>query len=158
MRYVSHTMADDNLISALTRKFAKLTGELDHAERRAARLRKDIAAIEATIRVFREDWQADTVAPVRPKRPSRWGGRGVCLRLSLDALRSATEPLTAREIALRVLAARGVEMPDARALWAAAGSVSGALNRRVGQGVVVIEGYPKRWSLDGVMAQGGLVD
>ena len=140
-------MADLNVISALNRKYARLTGELRQLERRADKLRKDIAHIEATIRLFRSDWQKEAIAPVRSNKPSRWGRRGHGLRLALDVLRKADRPMSAREITIEALASCGIDLPDSKTLTIVAGTIAGGLERRVGNGVTVIEGRPKRWQL-----------
>jgi len=59
-------------------------------------------------------------------------------RRAVDVLRTATEPLTAREIAELVLAAANVTMPNKAALADLAGSVG--IER-------TNEGAPARWRL-----------
>ena len=63
-------------------------------------------------------------------------------------LRTATEPLTAREIAERVLAAANVANPDKDALADLAGSVLASLRNHKGKGIQrTNEGSPARWRL-----------
>lgn len=140
-------MADPHVISALNSKYARLSGELRKLERQTDKLRKDIAHIEATIRLFRAEWHGSEITPVAPLKPSRWGGRGQGLRLALDVLRNADQPMTAREIATKALASPGIELPDSKTLSAVAGTITACLERRVGVGVTVIEGRPRRWQL-----------
>lgn len=58
-------------------------------------------------------------------------------------------PMTAHEIAARALAINGIELPDNKTLSAVAGSLAASLERRVGHGVTIIEGRPRRWQLTG---------
>ena len=61
-------MDNAHVLSALRTKRAELDGELHEAERRAAKLRLDLDAVDRAIRVF------DPEAPpekIRPKRPYR---------------------------------------------------------------------------------------
>ena len=66
----------------------------------------------------------------------------------MDVLRTATEPLTAREIAERVLAAANVANPGKDALADLAGSVLASLRNHKGKGIQrTNEGSPARWTL-----------
>ena len=63
-------------------------------------------------------------------------------------LRTATEPLTAREIAERMLVAAKVTDPDKDALADLAGSVLASLRNHKGKGIErTNEGAPARWRL-----------
>jgi hypothetical protein len=63
-------------------------------------------------------------------------------------LRTATEPLTAREIAERMLVAAKVTDPDEDALADLAGSVLASLRNHKGKGIErTNEGAPARWRL-----------
>jgi hypothetical protein len=53
---------------------------------------------------------------VKRRRPNPWFKRGTVYRRAVDAPRTATEPLTAREIAERVLATANLKRPDKAAL------------------------------------------
>jgi hypothetical protein len=67
---------------------------------------------------------------------------------AVDALRTATEPLTAREIAERVLAAAKVDNPKKADLADLTGSILASLRNHKGKGVErTNEGAPARWQL-----------
>jgi hypothetical protein len=55
-------MADPHVISALRKKRAELSGDLVAAEKRIVQLRKDIAGIDRTIRVFDPAFAFDLIA------------------------------------------------------------------------------------------------
>jgi len=59
-------MSEQHVVSALRDKRATLDGELRQAEKRAEQLRADLAAIDATLRIF-----DPTIAPhtIRAKAP-----------------------------------------------------------------------------------------
>ena len=66
----------------------------------------------------------------------------------MDVLRTVTEPLTAREIAERVLVAAKVANPNKAGLADLAGSVLASLRNHKGKGVErANEGAPARWRL-----------
>jgi hypothetical protein len=54
-------MADPHVITALNRKYAELKGHLDRHSNEAKKLRKSMAHVEATIRLFRDDYASDMV-------------------------------------------------------------------------------------------------
>lgn len=142
-------MADPHVITALNAKYARLTGELQKLNRQADKVRADLAHIEATIRLFRADWVGEAVKAIGPIKPSRWKRRSQGLVAALNIMREAGGPMTAREIAARALSAQGIELPDGRTLSAVAGSLTKSMERRIGNGVTMIEGRPRRWQLTG---------
>jgi hypothetical protein len=74
--------------------------------------------------------------------------RATVYRRAVDVLRTAEQPLTAREIAERVLAAANVTNPDKAALADLAGSVLASLRNHKGKGVErANEGAPAKWRL-----------
>src|SRR5207237_9259319 len=85
---------------------------------------------------------------VKRRQPNPWFKRGTLYRRAVDALRTATEPLTAREIAECVLVARNIKRPDKAALADLAGSVLASLRNHKGKGVERTNaGSPARWRL-----------
>jgi hypothetical protein len=85
---------------------------------------------------------------VKRRQPNPWFKRGTVYRCAVDVLRTATEPLTAREIAERVLAAANVANPDKDAVADLAGSVLASLRNHKGKGIQrTNEGSPARWRL-----------
>ena len=85
---------------------------------------------------------------VKRGQPNPWFKRGTVYRRAVDVLRVATEPLTAREIAERVLAAAKVTNPNKAALADLAGSVLASLRNHKGKGIErTNEGAPARWKL-----------
>jgi hypothetical protein len=62
---------------------------------------------------------------VKRRKPNPWFKRGTVYRRAVDVLRTATEPLTARDIAERVLAAANIKTPDKAALADLIGTVFG---------------------------------
>jgi hypothetical protein len=85
---------------------------------------------------------------VKRRRPNPWFKRGTVYRRAVDVLRTATEPLTAREIAERVLAAAKMTNPNKAALADLTGTIKSSLKNHDGKGVQrTNEGSPARWRL-----------
>jgi hypothetical protein len=139
-------MAETHVLSALRAKYDELLGQLDSSRRRTARLHDDLAHVEATIRMFDPEWDKASASAKRPHRPSRWAKRKEGVRLYLQALREAEEPLTARDIAERALRLGGYPFASPAALKAMIRPVTSALSRRP-DFVERLPGRPARWRL-----------
>jgi hypothetical protein len=63
--------------------------------------------VEAVLKMIEPGYDVRPIA-VRRRKPNPWFKRGTVFRCALDALRAAGQPLTIREIALAMLAAKGV--------------------------------------------------
>lgn len=141
-------MTGSNVLSALTRKYAALLGALRKSEGDADKLRADLGHLEATIRLFRADWDAGSVAATRPRLPHRWDAYGAGLRTALEVLKEAAGPMTAREIALAVMERRGVPTDQRAAVDSVANALSAALKKKIGAGVMGDDARPRRWWIE----------
>ena len=137
-------MSETHILSALKAKHGHVKGQIVALDAQATQLRIDLDHIEHVIRMFQQDWRASNKATA-PRKPSRWDKRGQGIKTALTVLREASEPMTAREIVLAVWARTGLPVPAKQELYRISATFNMALARRVGKGVVVIEGTPKRW-------------
>lgn len=140
-------MADTFVLSALNGKYAELQGALKQADARARAFKKDIAHVEATIRLFKADWDGAEIAPRRPKARSLWYGKGRAIQAVLSILRTAKEPMTSREITLRAMKAKGISATNTDTVTEVTSSINATLKRRIGNGIVAHDAYPRRWSI-----------
>lgn len=138
-------MADTHVISALVRRYAERKGDLARSTAEARAARNDMLHLEAVLRMFRADWNAQSVRRITIRKPSRWIKRGDGLKTVLDVLREAQEPLTTHEIVRRSFERHRMPEPDAVTLRAVAGPIHKMLRDR--EGVVAFDGEPKRWTL-----------
>lgn len=141
-------MADTHVISALVDKRARIDGEIKMRRYQITRLEMELAHIDAVIRMFRPSYD---IAKIATKRSFAKNPAGVPKsaggRYALSVLREAGGPLTANEIAGRVLAKlKKEETPEARKMMAAA--IVGTLSRRK-DGAVKYDAstHPGRWSI-----------
>jgi len=85
---------------------------------------------------------------VKRRQPNPWFKRGTVYRRAVDTLRTATEPLTAREIGELVLEKANMKRPDKDALQDLIGTINSSLRNHDGKGVQrTNEGSPARWRL-----------
>jgi hypothetical protein len=141
-------MANDHVIHALVRKYAELAGQLQKAEAERARIAEALNHVRATVLIFQPGYRIKAILPKRPKKPSSYGRHGALMRAILEALRTATAGMTARDLAEAVLASRGVLDPDERRLKLTIRAVNIALASLAKRNVVASDGdTPRRWSL-----------
>jgi hypothetical protein len=112
-----------NTIAGLVAKRAEIAGRIDAARVALQQLIVDLDHIDAAIRIFDPDYD---LAGIRSRTypAAQVARRGDSIRLILDILRRASEPLTTKQIALQVMAVRGQNVNDAALVL--------TLTRRVG--------------------------
>jgi hypothetical protein len=99
------------VLSGLIRKRQEIEAELDASQARTRQLVLDIDALDATIRLFAPDIDL-SIVKVRPTPRRHEAHRGDTSRLILALLREAGEPLSHREITVRVMQHRGLNLAD----------------------------------------------
>ncbi len=139
-----HTLA----LSALLKLHRRLADDIRDNRDRAKRLAADMKAVEVVIRMLEPGFDTRHMGHRRRHRPNPWFRKGEVSRSALDVLRTTERPLTAREIANRMLAAKGITdatLKQARLLTAA---VKTSLSNHAGKTTERIgEGMPARWRL-----------
>src|SRR3954447_11866100 len=97
----------DPVLSALVKRRAELTGAIHKAQGELQQMHADLASIDAVIRQFDPEYPLDAIRP-RYRRPASAGEFGSISRTVLDHLRRAGTPLSAKDIASRIIAERGL--------------------------------------------------
>lgn len=98
-------------IAALVERRRELAGELEKAQGTVQQLHADLASLDAVIRQFDPDYNVGAIRPKYRRQPSA-AEFGSMSRAVLDVLRRAGEPLSAKEIASRIIAERGLNAGD----------------------------------------------
>src|ERR1700724_1805548 len=102
-------------MQTLERLHAELGGQILENKEEAQRLAGQMLHVEAVIKMLDPTYNLRRIS-VKRRKANPWFKRGTVYRRAVDVLRTATEPLTAREIAERVLAAANIKRPDKAAL------------------------------------------
>jgi hypothetical protein len=105
-------MAELHVIGALRNKRAELAGTLRQLEQQLVHQRANLAHLDATMRLFDPNIQPKDIRPKRPRVCNVWFRPGECLRLIYDELREATQPLTTRELAERLMRIKALPAAD----------------------------------------------
>jgi hypothetical protein len=105
-------MAELHVIGALRDKRAELAGTLRQLEQQLVQQRANLAHVDATMRLFDPEIRPKDIQPKQTRARNAWFRPGECLRLIYDELRETTQPVTTREIAERVMQAKGIPAAD----------------------------------------------
>jgi hypothetical protein len=105
-------MAEPHVIGALRNKRAELAGMLRQLEQQLGQQRANLAHVDATMRLFDPDIRPKDIRPKQPRERNAWFRQGECLRLIYDELREATQPVTTRELAERIMRVKAIPAAD----------------------------------------------
>lgn len=126
-------------------RIEKLVADLPALQERIHKLDHLISAAELLLKERNPDWSPDQVKPIRRNEYKSPIPLGAGSRMALDILRTATKPLTTREIAEEMLARVGVVDPDRATREKVQSNVDVALRHREGAVVKGDGGWPQRW-------------
>ena len=134
-------------INTLERLHAELGGQILENKQRHGELSDQMRHVEAVIKMLDPGYSLRAIS-VKRRQPNPWFKRGTVYRRAVDVLRTAEQPLTAREIADLVLAAANVTDADKDAVADLTGSILASLRNHVGKGIQrANEGSPAKWRL-----------
>ena len=105
-------MSEPHVIGALRNKRAELAGMLRRLEQQLGQQRASLAHVDATMRLFDPDIRPKDIRPKQPRERNAWFRQGECLRLIYDELREATQPVTTRELAERIMRVKAIPAAD----------------------------------------------
>src|ERR1700732_2870916 len=142
-------MTNTHVISALRLKRAEISGHIHDLEKRIARQRANLANLDAPIKLFSPGENPDAIPPKRVYRRTRYFAHNELSRLTQDALRTASGPLTSAEIAAAVMQAKGMPRGDAAFKEIVADRALTVLRRLAKRGEVAKHGTSRdaKWAL-----------
>lgn len=134
-------------IYTLERLHSELGGKILENRQEHANLAEQMRHVEAVIKMLDPGYSLRAIS-VKRRKANPWFKRGTIYRRAVDVLRTATEPLTAREIADRVLDAANIETREDAAVRDLTGSILSSLKNHDGRGVQRVgEASPAKWQL-----------
>lgn len=122
-------MGERHIIGALRTKRAELSGTLRQLEQQLAQHRANLAHLDATMRLFDPEIRPIDIRPRQLRARNAWFRPGECLRLIYDELREATQPVTTRELAERIMRLKAMPMTDDRCRALVQKTLLSSLNR-----------------------------
>jgi hypothetical protein len=122
-------MAEPHVIGALRDKRSELDGMLRQLEKQLVLQRANLAHVDATMRLFDPGIRPNDIRPRQPRERNAWFRQGECLRLIYDELREATQPVTTRELAERIMRVKAIPAADDQRRERVQKTLLGSLNR-----------------------------
>ena len=104
-------MQNDHVITGLLGKRQAIADELDATQNKMRQLVQDIDAVEATIRLFRPTCEIGIVR-IHPTPRRHAACRGREQPPDSEHVREAGGPMTTRDIVLKIMEARGLNVAD----------------------------------------------
>jgi hypothetical protein len=144
-------MTEKHVVSALRIKRAEISGHIHDLEKRIARQRANLANLDATIKLFSPGTNPDAIPPKRAYRRTRYFAHNELSRLTQDALRTASGPLTSAEIAAAVMLTKEMPAGDAAFKEIVADRALTVLRALVKRRAVIKHGTSRnaKWALTG---------
>jgi len=133
----------ENVLVVLRAKRDAISGQVHDTEKKLAKLRGGLANLDAAIGILSPD-HPDFIAPAKPRK--RYFGHTELARLVREALRDASKPLSAGEVAASIMAAKGFPETHYAAITK---MVLARLNRFASEGGITKIGKTRdaRWQL-----------
>jgi hypothetical protein len=141
-------MAEIRTVTTLRRKRAEIISAIAQYEKRLAQARADLSHVNACIALFEASGEPGALTPYIDTH--RLFARGELMALCKDAL--ASGPKTTKELALHVMAVKGLDIGDKVLAHALASRMIHALRQQWRRGLLTDEGKVKGarlWALDG---------
>lgn len=105
-------MADPHVITALARRRSELSGDIQTTQAKLRQMVLDLERLDATLLMFDPEYRIEAIKPKAFRPPEDWSKRGQMTRIVLGILRQASEALTARDVALQLIAERALDPND----------------------------------------------
>ena len=133
-------------INTLERLHMELGGQILENRQRHEELSSQMRHIEAVIKMLDPAYNLARIT-VKRRQPNKWFKRGTIYRRTVDVLRTATEPMTAAQLAAAILTKEGIEPTPADVQTIQPG-IQHSLKNHEGKGVEIVgEARPARWRL-----------
>ncbi len=127
------TMGAETLIVGLLGKRSKMFNEGRRLRERMAELGNDVAALDRVLASLGYEGELDAIMP--QERSGRMFSNGSLMRTCFDEIR-ARGPLQARDIAIKIMEARGDDIHDRKHLLAVTANVSRCLRKERARGML----------------------
>lgn len=132
-------------INTLERLHMELGGQILENRQRYEELSHQMRHVEAVIKMLDPGYNLARIT-VKRRQPNKWFKRGTLYRRALDVLRTAEQPMTAIEIAWKVLEVADIKDADKAAAQSVGLSIQHSLKNHEGKGVQIVgEARPARW-------------
>lgn len=145
---MGHWLYEANEQAAEIARIESLFESLGALRGREEHLRHVLGCADVVMKEINPGWTMDDLKPVQKNVRKAPGRSGEIARLTLDILRDAQEPLTAREIAGRTMKRLGQEDADKETVERVYKAVEATLRAKLKSGLVQHDGnYGRKWKI-----------
>ena len=123
----------ENVISALAKKRSELSGLVAYYKKEIARLAEEVRMLDATIKLLDPGYPIRSIKTKRYQKQNDFFKHGEAPRILLDVLRKSGKSLSTSDIALAVMALKGIDEGRKNALQA---SILTTLHHQKKKGIV----------------------
>lgn len=142
--------ADHPAVDYLVRLHADLGGQVKANKQEAIRLAAALRHVEAVIKLFNPEYNMRAIAARRRHKVNTWFKRGTMGRAVLEMMRDQPEPLTLKQMAAKLLQARGHADPDPQDVKDLEQGIRTLMRASLAKHMIADNSKPARWRLTGV--------
>jgi hypothetical protein len=128
-----------HVVTGLIQKRAELAGLFEHHQAKARQLLIDLDAIDQALRMFDPDIELEAIKP-KPLPPRAAAYKGEVARIVLGTLRDAKRACSTQELAMHVMAERGMNTADKRLVKTVTKRVGACMRHHRNKGLVRSKG------------------
>ena len=128
-------MENEHVVSGLIAKRAELAGMIEAKQMELRQLVIDIDNVDATIRLFRPDIDLQEIKP-KPLPPRHTAFHGEMARIVLGALRGTAGALTTKDITIRCMSERNLNINDRKLVRTVSKRVGACLKHYRNKGLI----------------------
>lgn len=145
---ISHWLYEANQQAAEISRIESLFETLGPLRDREKHLRHVLGCADVVMQEINPGWIMDDLKPVQKNVRKAPGRSGEIARLTLDILRDAQEPLTAREVSIRAMKRLGQDDADKETVERVYKAVEATLRAKLKNGLVQHDGnYGRKWKI-----------
>jgi len=139
---------NEHVLAGLIRKRAEIAGQIEATQMQLRQLIIDIDNVDATIRLFKPDIDLQEIRP-KPLPPRHTAFKGEIQRIVLTALRDTGQALTTKDITIRVMSERNLNLNDKKLVRIVSKRVGACLKHHRNKGLVTADrrGVGMSWSI-----------
>lgn len=133
-------MSESHVVLGLVAKRSELAGQYQQHQEAMQELSAAISSIDASIKLFNPNYDLRTIKIKVPKHTTKWLNHGEAGRFVLDTLRTASTPLSTRQLGEAMVKYKGLAVNGPKEWDLALKPILGAAQRLERKGAIKMVG------------------
>ena len=105
-------MSNSFTISGLVAKRSELSGDVHYHADKIRQTKKEIATIDAAIKLFDPDYNIRLIPSKRRAEKNKFFRNGECSRLLMDIIRDSGTPISTQDVVETTASSKGIDLED----------------------------------------------